>query len=301
MTKEKKHKHLGKGIRALLANMEADKIQPADKELRKEITSSVAQVPVDWIEMNPFQPRNDFSKDTMEGLVNSIKTHGIIQPLTIRRLGDEEYQLISGERRLRAARIVGLETVPAYIRLADDQLLLEMALVENIQREDLNALEVAISLNRLITECNLTHDSLSLRVGKNRSTVTNYLRLLKLPPEIQQALKDRHISMGHARALAGVEDLAIQLKLFTDVKNKGLSVRALEKLIKSYQNPTSGKALPETQADPEISRIQDDLSAFFGSKVHLKRGHGGKGQIVIHFTTDDGLNHILSLLQELEN
>jgi len=299
MKKESNKKQLGKGIRALLSSMDAEE-EVDRKSLSKELSKTVALIPIEWIEANPFQPRKNFDKETIESLAQSIKTHGIIQPLTLRRLSENNYQIIAGERRFRASKIAGLDSVPSYIRLADDQLLLEMALVENIQREDLNALEVAFSMNRLIVECNLTHDQLSARLGKNRTTVTNYLRLLKLPPEIQQAVREKEISMGHARALAGVTELVELLYIFRKLRSEELSVRKLEELIRSRQsgatksrNSSSG----QNASDPEIRRIQDELSGFFGSKVSLKRGVKGSGTIVIHFNNDDSLNHILELMQ----
>jgi ParB family chromosome partitioning protein len=302
MAKEKKKQQLGKGIRALLANIED--VPPDTQERQsavREISKSVAQVPIDLIEANPHQPRKEFDTEGLEQLAQSIRTHGIIQPLTLRRLSDEAYQIIAGERRLRAAQKAGLEAVPAYIRLADDQTLLEMALVENIQREDLNALEVAISMSRLITECDLTHEQLSERIGKDRSTVTNYLRLLKLPPEIQGAVRTRKITMGHARALAGITDLSLQLSVFQKVLAAGLSVRALEELIKSYHSSTASTPPKSTQMDSEIKRIQDKLSGIFGSRVAIKRNTRGTGTLTIHFSSDDALNDILDMLYSVED
>jgi ParB family transcriptional regulator, chromosome partitioning protein len=299
MKKESHKKQLGKGIRALLSSMDAEE-EVDRKSLSKELSKNVAFIPIAWIEANPFQPRKDFDSETIESLAQSIRTHGIIQPLTLRRLSEDNYQIIAGERRFRASKIAGLDAVPAYIRLADDQLLLEMALVENIQREDLNALEVSQSMNRLIVECNLTHDQLSARLGKNRSTVTNYLRLLKLPPEIQQAVRDKDISMGHARALAGITDLVELLYIFKKIRADELSVRKLEELIRTRQAGVvtpSVKKQAQNTLDPEISRIQDELSGFFGSRVSLKRSEKGSGTIVIHFNNDDSLNHILDLMQ----
>lgn len=297
MKKESNKKQLGKGIRALLSNMDAEE-EVDRKTLSKELSKNVAHIPIAWIEANPFQPRKDFDSEAIANLAQSIRTHGIIQPLTLRRLSENNFQIIAGERRFRASKIAGLESVPAYIRVADDQLLLEMALVENIQREDLNALEVAFSMNRLIGECNLTHDQLSDRLGKNRSTVTNYLRLLKLPPEIQQTVRDKDISMGHARALAGISDLVEQLYVFKKLRSDDLSVRKLEELIRSRQSgASSSRRKTETPAiNPEVRRIQDELSGFFGSKVSLKRSQKGSGTIVIHFNDDDSLNHILDMM-----
>jgi ParB family chromosome partitioning protein len=299
MTKEEKKERLGLGIRALLNTVDAPDTE--HKDVIKEASRTVNDIPLDWIEVNPFQPRKEFDTAALEEMAASIRTHGIIQPLTVRRLSANKFQLIAGERRLRAARIAGLEAVPAYVLLTDDQGMLEMALVENIQREDLNALDVAISLNRLMTECNLTHESLSGRVGKDRSTVTNYIRLLKLPPEIQQSLRNSQITMGHARALAGVTDLPTQLSIFRQTVDKGLSVRALEELIKSYQ-PGSGKTTSKpTAPNAEIRRIQDHLSGMFGTKVYVKRNAKGAGQISIHFGSDDALNDILEVLDKLDD
>ena len=298
MKKESNKKQLGKGIRALLSSMDEDE-QIDRSSLSKELSKRSTEIPIDWIEANPFQPRKDFDSEAIESLAKSIETHGIIQPLTLRRLSEKNYQIIAGERRFRASKIAGLSSVPAYIRIADDQLLLEMALVENIQREDLNALEVSLSMNRLIVECNLTHDQLSTRLGKNRSTVTNYLRLLKLPPQVQEAVRDRTLSMGHARALAGVSDLVEQLHLFKLVRDGDLSVRKLEELIRSRQSgKSSKKSGAPNPMNPEVSRIQDDLSGFFGSKVALKRSEKGSGTITIYFDNDDTLNHIIDLIQD---
>jgi ParB family transcriptional regulator, chromosome partitioning protein len=301
MKKESNKKQLGKGIRALLSTMDTDE-EVDRKSLSKELSKNVAFIPIAWIEANPFQPRKDFDSESIESLAQSIKTHGIIQPLTLRRLSEDNYQIIAGERRFRASKIAGLDSVPAYIRLADDQLLLEMALVENIQREDLNALEVSLSMNRLIVECNLTHDQLSARLGKNRSTVTNYLRLLKLPPEIQQAVRDKEISMGHARALAGVPDVVELLHIYKKLRAEDLSVRKLEELIRARQSgaPSTRKRAEQGILNPEVRRIQDELSHFFGSKVALKRNEKGSGTIVIHFNDDDSLNHIVDLIHNDE-
>ncbi|MDX1478323.1 MAG: ParB/RepB/Spo0J family partition protein [Saprospiraceae bacterium] len=296
MAKDDRKKQLGKGIRALLANMDE---QPEQREtVVREISKHVEQVPIAWIELNPHQPRKDFDDESLKNLAQSIKVHGIIQPLTLRRLSDEAYQLISGERRLRASKMAGLDSVPAYIRLADDQGMLEMALVENIQREDLNALEVAISMNRLISECQLTHEELSDRLGKDRSTVTNYLRLLKLPPEIQRAVRNQTISMGHARALAGVEDLPRQLLLFRQVVEHGWSVRKLEQVLRSGSGTPVPRRDTHSELPSELRVIQDELSGKFGSKVVFKRSASGKGTLTIHFTSDRNLNQILDILQE---
>jgi ParB family chromosome partitioning protein len=298
MTKDEKKERLGMGIRALLSTVDTPNIEHR-KDVIKEASRSVTDIPLDWISVNPFQPRKDFDASALEEMAASIRTHGIIQPITVRRLSEDKFQLIAGERRLRAARLAGLESVPAYVLLTDDQGMLEIALVENIQREDLNALDVAISLHRLMTECNLTHENLSTRVGKDRSTVTNYIRLLKLPPEIQQSLRNGAITMGHARALAGITDVALQLTLFKQTTAKNLSVRALENLIKSYQESgVPGKTT--TPQDPEIRRIQDSLSEVFGTKVTIKRNVKGAGLISIHFNSDTALNEILERMERLD-
>lgn len=299
--KEKKKQQLGKGIRALLTSMEDGKQNVNPEEAIRELTAGIAEIPLAWISVNPHQPRKSFDSEALNQLKNSLEVHGIIQPLTLRRLSAEEYQLISGERRYRAAKLAGLQTVPAYIRLADDQTLLEMALVENIQREDLNALEVAFSMNRLIDECNLTHEQLSIRLAKDRSTVTNYLRLLKLPPEIQNAVRDQRISMGHARAIAGVEDLSIQLTVFRDIIQKGLSVRATEALIRSYQNVKPTPAQQSQAESAEMRLIQDRLSGLFGSRVKLQRNANGEGKLVISFRSDKEFNDLLETLEGLDD
>lgn len=274
--------------------------QAVGQDTVKALSSGILEVPLEWISVNPHQPRKSFDEATIGQLADSIRVHGIIQPLTLRRLSAEEYQIISGERRFRAAKLAGLEAVPAYIRLADDQSLLEMALVENIQREDLNALEVAISMNRLIDECQLTHAQLSERLGKERSTVTNYLRLLKLPPEIQSSVKDQRISMGHARALAGIEDVGLQLTLHKETLKKELSVRALEKLIRSYQEKKPAQEKPTQTLDPEIRRIQDQLSEQIGTRVQLQRNENGSGKVVIPFRSDAELNLLIDLFDHLD-
>jgi ParB family chromosome partitioning protein len=289
MAKVKKSE-LGMGIRALLNNVEEEvKVHP--EEVVRELSHSVAMIAIDTIEVNPWQPRKEFDASALEELVSSIKVHGLIQPLTVRRLSADSYQLISGERRLRATKLAGLTEVPAYVRLANDQEMLEMALVENIQRQDLNAIEIAITYQRLIDECSLTHETMADRVGKQRSTVSNYLRLLKLPPEIQSSLKRNLLTMGHARALAGVNDPAFQLMLHKRVVEENLSVRQLEELI-SFQQQNK-KPQPKPESDPELRRITDKLSSFFGSKVVLKRNNKGIGQIVIAFKSDKDLNSII--------
>ncbi len=297
MAKQVKKKELGKGIRALLANVE---VESPEKQMEtvKELTHTVAMIPLEQIEVNPFQPRKEFDADALEELARSLRTHGLIQPITVRRMAENQYQLISGERRLRAARIAGLTTVPAYVRLANDQEMIEMALVENIQRQDLNAIEVAITYQRLIDECELTHEALSERVGKQRSTVTNFLRLLKLPPDIQKALKENVISMGHARALITIEDIGLQLTLFKEVIKKGLSVRATEALVRRYKNPQAKSSDSNTELPSDYKNVRDNLRNYLGTKVDLKRNANGSGQIRIPFSDDNELNRILDLIEK---
>jgi len=297
VSKKKGNFELGKGIRALLNNID-EEIKDNPEEVVRELSSSVAMIPVAAVEVNPFQPRKDFDDDALSELSDSIKTYGLIQPITVRRLNDRQYQLISGERRTRAARLAGLTEIPAYIRIADDQGMLEMALVENIQREDLNAIEIAITYQRLVDECNITHESMSDRVGKKRSTITNYLRLLKLNPEIQQAIKLNRISMGHARALVGVNDIALQLMLFRQITKEELSVRAVEDLIRKYNEQKGNKSkLKNSNVLPDIYRnIQDELSHKLGTKVNLKLKGSGVGEILIKFASDNELNRLLDVI-----
>jgi len=286
-------KELGKGIRALLHQMDESPANlPARKEVVQELSQTILEIPVDQIEPNPFQPRQEFDQAQLEELASSIKVHGLIQPITVRRLSAREYQLISGERRWRAAQMAGLKSIPAYIRIADDQGLLEMALIENIQRSDLNAIEVAISYQRLLDECGLTHDGLSDRVGKDRSTVTNYLRLLKLPASVQQAVKDQQISMGHARVLAGMDDPAMQIHTLGEILKGSLSVRATEQLLQEKRSKKSGSGVTKGK-HPQVTKMEKDLSAFLGARVQIQRSASGKGKIVIPFGSDDELNDIV--------
>jgi ParB family chromosome partitioning protein len=306
MAKETPKMQLGKGIRALITNIEERGTAPTGDELL-ELTRDTMEIPIDSIEVNPYQPRQDFEETSLDELANSIKVHGIIQPLTVRRLHEGKYQLIAGERRLKAAKKAGLTTVPAFVRIADDQGMLEMAIVENIQRADLNAMEVAFSLQRLLEECKLTHEQLSVRVGKQRSTVSNFLRLLKLPPRIQQAVRNEEISMGHARAILGLEEISAQLMVLGEILAKGLSVRDTEKLVAQYQEPGSKKKTTGENKKPkpgntpaEIRQIENQLRSLVGTKVEVKYKEGGKGEIRIPFSSDRELNEILDILQDLD-
>jgi ParB family chromosome partitioning protein len=289
---------VSKGLRSLLSNIEKTNNPTERNQLVKELTNSIAHLSLEAIEVNPYQPRTEFDADQLLELAKSIKISGLIQPITVRSLGGNKYQLISGERRLRASKMAGVNEIPAYVRVANDQEMLEMALVENIQRAELNAVEIAISYQRLMDECNLTHEALSERVGKDRSTVTNYVRILKLPPQIQSSVKEGTISMGHARALAGIENLAMQLQLFRETEQKQLSVRALEALIKGQQPARSLK--PSTNQpsviDLEVKKIRDQISHHLGTKVEIKRAQDGSGTIVIGFNSDEDFNNIKDLL-----
>lgn len=300
MAKKVTTKTLGKGLGALLGNIEAEVNANPEKVVR-ELSHSVADIPVNSIETNPFQPRVEFDETALNELADSLKIHGLIQPITVRRLSEGAYQLISGERRLRASKIAGLTEVPAYIRIADDQEMLEMALVENIQRENLNAIEIAITYQRLLDECQLTHEGLSDRVGKNRATITNYLRLLKLPPAVQTAVKEKRISMGHARALAGLQNPAFQLDLLNRILKEELSVRDAER-IAALQNesrsPAKQIAKPGNSLPEEYQHIRDNLRRHFGIHgIGLKLSGKNKGQLHIPFHSVDELNRILEILE----
>ncbi|MBS9523219.1 ParB/RepB/Spo0J family partition protein [Litoribacter alkaliphilus] len=296
----KKKSALGRGLGALL--------EDSPKKGKPEVlpaanpSASINEIPLDEIQVNPFQPRTHFDKTALEELSESIKVQGIIQPITVRKLADNEYQLISGERRFQASKLAGLVKVPAYIRTANDQQMLEMALIENIQRENLNALEIAHSYQRLLSECDLKQEQLGDRVGKNRTTVNNYLRLLKLPPDIQAGLRDQKISMGHARALINIEDIDTQLAIYKKTVDEELSVRKVEALVKSLNDGPEEKAnTKEKDLDPvkkyELGKLQQKLASHFGAKVALKSDNKDKGEIKIPFRSTEDLNRILEILE----
>lgn len=297
----KKRVGLGRGLGALLQDSEAINTRSGATSLTAlEQVSSMNEINVNFIEANPFQPRTHFDEDALNELAESIRIQGIIQPITVRQLGRDQYQLISGERRWQASRIAGLSTIPAYIRTADDQQMLEMALIENIQRENLNAMEIAISYQRLITECNLRQEELGERVGKNRTTVNNYIRLLKLPPVIQIALRDNKISMGHARAIINIDDSAVQLNLYNRIVEEDWSVRRVEEEVRKLQNPVlTGEKAKKGPLKQEIRALQFRLSSFFGSKVSIKADDKEKGEIRIPFTNQEDLERILGTLGNL--
>lgn len=286
---------LGRGLGALLENAKTDITTKATENAA--VVGTIAMIPVKNIEANPFQPRTDFEETALQELVDSIKEHGIIQPVTVRKLGFDKYQLISGERRFRSSQIIGLKEIPAYVRIANDQAMLEMALVENIQRADLNPIEVALSYKRLIDECNITQEQLADKVSKQRSTVTNFLRLLKLPAELQLGLKDKLITMGHARALINIEDKDLQLALFAKAVEENLSVRDIEELAKYGKVHTKVKVkTKQPQAPLSLSdkKINEKLTAIFNKSVAFKRNNTGKGTISLSFSNDTELEHILS-------
>tara|TARA_B100000683_G_scaffold48598_1_gene45704 strand:- start:407 stop:1294 length:888 start_codon:yes stop_codon:yes gene_type:complete len=290
-----KKKVLGRGLSALLKD--SNQLNEGGSENSKGITR-IDEIKLSSIEVNPFQPRVDFDQEKLNDLSASIKAHGVIQPITVRELGDNKYQLISGERRLRASKMADKNSIPAYIKSVNDQESLEIALIENIQREDLNSIEIATNYQRLIDDCDLTQDALSMRVGKKRSTVSNYLRLLKLPAEIQMALKDQTITMGHARAMVSVEDPLLQLKLYRNILSDQLSVRQLEKLVKNADLISVEKRTKTTK--PILSSgqqlIQDKLSAYFKTRVQVLPKKRGKGELSIKYFSEQELKRILSLI-----
>jgi len=294
----RKKNALGRGLGALLEDSNT-----SNKELStdRNPAGSINEIDLENIQVNPFQPRTHFDRTALEELADSIKVQGIIQPITVRKLAENEYQLISGERRFQASKIAGLEAIPAYVRTADDQQMLEMALIENIQRESLNAIEVALSYQRLLSECDLKQEQLGERVGKNRTTVNNYLRLLRLPPDVQAGLRDKKISMGHARAIINVEDVDKQLHIFQKIVNEDLSVRKVEQLVRELMAPKAEKARPEKANNSphrkyEVQQIQTKLSSHFGTRVSLKADGQSRGEIKIPFVSTEDLNRILEII-----
>lgn len=283
-----KRNSLGRGLSALLEDNRTDITSDSGS---KVVAGSISEIPVASIEANPFQPRTEFDQEALDELSESIKQLGIIQPVTVRKLGHDKFQLISGERRFRASQLAGLEMIPAYVRIANDQAMLEMALVENIQRQELNAIEIALSYQRLMDECKFTQEQVSDRVGKQRSTVTNYLRLLKLPAQIQKAIVGGQLSMGHARALINLESEAKQLELFKAIVAENLSVRKVEERVRGVKAPSAKIELPV-----EFEKVKQSLADELGTSVNLKRNGAGKGKVEISFTSDEDLKRILSIL-----
>jgi len=294
-----KKRALGKGLSALLEHAENNEdlsSRYAANSGQKNEAAGTSKIKISDIEANPGNPRTRFEQEALEELAESIKIHGIIQPITVRKVG-RRYQIISGERRFRASQLVGLDEIPAYVRDVDDQTVLEMALVENIQREDLDAIEVAISFQRLIDECDLTQAQLSSKIGKNRTTVTNYLRLLKLPAEAQISVRDHRISMGHAKALAGIDDESKCLNILAQILKDGLSVRQTEKIIAQHNKPKAStiKSNPLTLSF-EQQKVKSDLEVYLGTKISIKKGSNGTGKIVVNFASEGDFKRIIDLL-----
>jgi ParB family chromosome partitioning protein len=300
MTKAIKKQALGRGLSALLKDPEND-IKSADDKNADKVVGNIIELDIDAIEINPFQPRTNFNEESLAELSTSIKELGVIQPITVRKLEYNKYQLISGERRLRASKMAGLTHVPAYIRLANDNESLVMALVENIQRHDLDPIEIALSYQRLIDEIQLTQEQMSDRVGKKRSTIANYLRLLKLDPIIQTGIRDGFITMGHGRALINIEDHDAQADIYQKIVSQNLSVRETEALVKKYQEslkPSAGSTAAKSSNSFAVANDQKkSIADYFGAKVDVKVDAKGKGKITIPFHSEEDFNRIIKLLQ----
>ncbi|WP_299579581.1 ParB/RepB/Spo0J family partition protein [uncultured Sunxiuqinia sp.] len=289
-----KRNALGRGLGALIDDADRDRDQD------REVSSSISEIAIEEIEANPFQPRTKFDEEALKELAASIKEIGIIQPITLRKVAHRKYQIIAGERRFRASKLAGLETITAYVRKAEDEGMLEMALVENIQREDLDAIEIALSYQRLIDECQLTQESLSDRVGKKRSTVSNYLRLLRLPALIQKGIVEKTISMGHARALVNIQNPEDQLAIYQAILENELSVRKVEELVRELNSSEKKASKPEPKAKhpEEYGELKEHLSRFFNTKVDFTLNNKGKGKIVIPFGSSKDLERIISILDK---
>ena len=295
-----KRRSLGRGLGALITDA------AEDPKPRTEAVSAIQELSLGDIYPNPYQPRTEFDEEALNELAASIRSIGIVQPITVRSVDGGKYEIIAGERRFRASKLAGLETIPAYIRKTEDESLLELALIENIQREDLNAIEVAISYQRLLDECRLTQDALSERVGKKRTTISNYLRLLKLPAQIQLAIRDKKISMGHARAIINIEDPDTQFMIFEQILKYDFSVRKVEEIVREIANPKP-EAVEDEPVKPkkkneigDYIELQQHLSRRFETKVELKRNAAGKGKIVIAFKSDAELEKIIGLLDKID-
>jgi len=297
MTNPKQNKEaLGKGIRSLLQSIDAD-LKTSSGHLKETVVENVTtsnRISVDEIETNPKQPRRDFDEQSLLELANSIKLHDIIQPVTVSKLPSGRYRLISGERRWRAAKMAGIQDIPAYVRQANDAQLLELALLENLQREDLNAMEISLSYKRMMEELDYTQEQVAERMGKDRSTVANFIRLLKLPPDIQLSVRNGETSMGHARALINVDTIDKQLFIFNQIKEKGLSVRQTEALVRNlYKQAGAVKKTSKTNLSSSFQRIEDKLASHFSTRVKLRHSRNGSGQIIIDYYSQDELNKIL--------
>ncbi len=294
MAKATKKQALGRGLSALL--QESSSVISASDKNAEKLVGSIIEIKLDLIDVNPFQPRTYFDEEALNELANSIKELGVIQPITVRKIDKNQFQLVSGERRFRASKLIGNKTIPAYIRLANDQEMLEMALVENIQRKNLDPIEVALSYQRLIDEIQLTQEELSTRVGKKRSTVTNYLRLLKLDPILQTGMRDGFISMGHGRAMINVENTEDQLAIYEKILSEKLSVRQTEDLVKNLKSTTIAKP-KKKQIPPYIKTSIKDISEYFGHKIDVSVNTNGKGKISIPFHSEEDFNRIKNLLK----
>ena len=300
-----KKKALGLGIKALLNNIDEElkataDAMPASTGKPAPATAAVGgRIPIDQIEVNPKQPRHDFDEKALKELSESIALHDIIQPITVSKMANGKYRLISGERRFRASKMAGLKDIPAYVRTADDQELLEMALLENLQRENLNAIEISLSYKRLMDECSLTQEQVAERMKKERSTVANYLRLLKLPPDIQKSVRDGSLTMGHARAIIGLENVEDQLYVYRETSQKGLSVRQVEQLVKNMmqERKPAEKEVPVAKLPPAYKRIEDNMASHFATRVMLNRKKNGKGSIQIEFYNDEDLERIMDAMK----
>lgn len=291
----KKINKVGRGLDSVLGDFDITSVmRPAD------VTTSINEISLDQIDVNPFQPRKEFSEEALEELAQSIRQQGVITPITVRQMPDNRYQLIAGERRFRASKRAGLTEIPAYVRIATDGQMMEMALVENIQRENLNAMEIAFSYEALITECKLTHEQLSEKVGKDRSTITNYLRLLTLPAETQLALSNGTISMAHARALVNIEDSEKHVELLRQIIDRQLSVRQTEQLIKEAKTEQKPKLVARTaETLPEVHAVaKSQLKQYLQSEVEIKRSRRGKGTVTIHFNSDTDFDRLMKLLKK---
>lgn len=297
MAKAVQKQALGRGLSALLKDPANDIKSVNDKNADK-VVGSIIELEIDTIEINPFQPRTNFNEESLQELASSIKELGVIQPITVRKLDFNKYQLISGERRLRASKLIGLATIPAYIRIANDNESLVMALVENIQRHDLDPIEIALSYQRLIDEIQLTQEQMSERVGKKRSTITNYLRLLKLDPIIQTGIRDGFISMGHGRAIINIDNQDVQADIYQKIVSQNLSVRDTEALVKNYQDglKPKGKTTKSTSSFAIADEQKKAITNFFGAKVEVKLAGNGKGKISIPFHSEEDFNRIIKLI-----
>ena len=294
MAKSKRKKVLGRGLSALLNDTDND-IESVVEKNTENIIGNIIDLPLENINNNPFQPRTHFNEETLKELSVSIKELGVIQPITVRKIKGNQYELVSGERRLRASKLAGLDRIPSYVRLANDQESLEMALVENIQRQDLDPIEIGLSYQRLIDEIKLTQDQLSERVGKKRSTIANYMRLLKLDPIIQTGIRDQFITMGHGRALVNIEDSKLQLDLYKQIVKKGLSVRAIETLVKSFRNTKTNYT--NSYSSPFIKQAAEELEIIFDTSVSITSNNQGKGVLKITFESQEKLQHIINKIK----